>query len=394
MLSLTKRKEAKTMISGFQNSTILLPKEGFKRTSLTISKGVISSIGEGKGIVIPAGLYVGPGFIDEHIHGSDGYDAMDGKKESIDAIRRALPQDGVTSFCPTTMTMGEKDILQALSVINDAVKENAKDGSRILGPHLEGPFISPVYKGAQSEEAIKKGDPQLMAKFYEACPSIKEVTFAYEENGKELLAYLVKKGILPSIGHTNCPPELLKEGIAEGIRCSTHTYNAMRRFTHRDVGVVGEVLLDERVTCEVIADLIHVAPDAIKLLYKCKGLDHIVLITDSMEAKHLPEGKYALGGQDVFVKDGAARLADGTLAGSVLTLNKAVKNAKEVLGLSLAEAVQMASFNPARNLSLEDRFGQIKKGYHADFAVVDDNLEVYLTIRDGEIIYKRPGFAY
>jgi N-acetylglucosamine-6-phosphate deacetylase len=381
------------MIKGFENSNIYVAGRGIQKTSLTVSKGLISSLGEGEGYTFPDNLYVVPGFIDEHIHGSDGHDVMEGRRESLDIIRRALPQDGVTSFCPTTMTMAEDDILRALKAIEAVMEENPQDGARILGPHLEGPFISPVFKGAQKEENIRRGDVALMEKFYEACPHIQEVTFAYEENGGDLLRYLVEKNIVPSLGHTNCDPELCKKGIGAGIRCATHTYNAMRRFTHRDVGVVGEVLLDDRVVCELIADLIHVAPDAIKLLYKCKGPEGVILITDSMEAKHLPEGKYALGGQDVFVKNGAARLADGTLAGSVLTLNQAIKNVKDVLGLRLTEAVDLATKNPAKNLSMGDHLGSIQKGFAADFAVVDQDLNVYLTVRDGCLIYVKPGFV-
>lgn len=383
------------MIQGFKDSLIAVDGErDFVRTSLTLKNGVIASIGSGEGVRLPQGLFLIPGLIDEHIHGSDGVDSMDKDPESVKKIARSILQDGVTSFCPTTMTMGEEDIEIALANIAAAKKTEKKDAARILGVHLEGPFISPVFKGAQEEKNIRSCDLALLKKFYAICPDIKEITFAYEENGEAILPFLKEHQIVASIGHSNCDPELLKKGIANGICCSTHTYNAMRRFTHRDVGIVGVVLLDPRVDCELIADLIHVSPDAIRLLYKCKNQDHVILITDSMEAKHLPEGTYALGGQDVYVKDGAARLLDGTLAGSVLTLNKAVKNAKDVLGLSLREAVDLASKNPARNLHEDKRLGAIRKGFAGDFAIVDQELNVYATIREGEIAYRKEDYSW
>ena len=376
-------------IQGFVDSNIDVAGRGIVKTSLRIEKGKIAALGQGKGLHIPSNLIVVPGLIDEHIHGSDKADVMDAKTTSLDTIRRALPRDGVTSFCPTTMTMGKTAILAALKVIHDEIQNDDGTGARILGPHLEGPFISATFKGAQKEEDIRPCDVALMEEFVLACPEIKEVSFAYEENGKDLLRYLQKKGILASIGHSDCPPDLLKEGIEEGIRCVTHTFNAQRRFTHRDVGVVGIAMLDERLRCELICDLIHVAPDAVRLLYKCKGKGGLILITDSMEGKHLPDGHFALGGQDVVVKNGAARLADGTLAGSVLTLNHAVKNAKEVLGISLPEAIDLASKNPAENLGLGHEIGSIQTGYRADFAVIDESFNVYLSVRDGEVIYQK-----
>lgn len=382
------------MIKGFKDSNIYLGSEKIVKTSLRVEDCHISALNEGEGITVPNNLLVVPGFIDEHIHGSDGADAMDGKPESLNTIRTAIAQDGVTSFCPTTMTMDKDTILRALKTIDRAMKDDLGDGARILGAHLEGPFISPVFKGAQKEENIRPCNASLMREFLQACPGIKEVTFAYEQNGGDLLALLNEKKIVPSIGHSDCPSDLLKEGIQHGIRCATHTYNAMRRFTHRDVGVVGIVLTDPRVKCELIADLIHVCPDAIRLLYQCKGPSGVILITDSMEAKHLPNGTYALGGQQVEVKDGAARLHDGTLAGSVLTLNQAVKNARDVLGLSLGQAIDLASKNPAINLGVDQEVGSIALKHAADFAIIDQQFNVYATIRDGAIIYQKADYPW
>jgi len=384
------------MIKGFKNSNIYFHGNGFYVGSLSIDdKGLISSITStnGEGLSVPANLFVVPGFIDEHMHGSDGFDVMDGKRSSLQKIAEGIAKDGVTSFCPTTMTMDETTILNALSNIAEGISKPFVNGARILGAHLEGPFISKVYKGAQEDRFVIPCNVEMMKRFLAVCPHIREVTFAYEENGKSLLPFLVERGIVPSVGHSNCSSALLKEGIDGGITSATHTYNAMSPLKHREAGVVGRVLIDDRVRCELIADLIHVSSEAIEVLYRCKK-DRIVLITDSMEAKHLPNGEYSLGGQKVLVKDGAARLSDGTLAGSVLTMNKAVLNAMDVLKISLGEAVDMATFSPAKNLHLENEIGSIAVGLRADFAIIDHECNVYATIKDGEIVYRKEGLEW
>jgi len=384
------------MKRGFRDSTIYIHGLGFRRACLSLSpEGRIISFEsvQDSDFVVPNQLFVVPGFIDEHLHGSDGFDVMDGKRSSLETIAKALPRDGVTSFCPTTMTMSEDRILGALRNIEDAVNNPFIGGARIIGAHLEGPFISSVYKGAQEARYVRRCDPLLMARFFAACPHVKMVTFAYEENGKQLLSFLNAYHIVPSIGHSNCTSLLLKEGIDTGITCSTHTFNAMSPFKHREVGVVGRVLIDDRVNCELIADMIHVSQEAIQLLYRCKK-DRIVLITDSMEAKHLEDGVYSLGGQKVYVSQGAARLKDGTLAGSVLTTNKAIKNVKEALSIPLSEAVDMATLSPARNLHLENEIGSIEIGRWGDFTVIDEECNVYATFRSGDLIYKKEDYSW
>ena len=177
--------------------------------------------------------------------------------------------------------------------------------------------------------------------------------------------------------------------INNGFTTSTHTYNAMKGIHHREIGTLGAVMLDDRVKCELIADLHHVSAGAIRLLYKAKGKDGIILITDSMEAKGLPDGMYQLGGNPVVVKEGTARLENGTLAGSILHLNEGVRNVKNVLGLTLEDAIDLATINPARNMGLDKEIGSIKVGKRADFAIIDSNVNVYKTIRDGKIIYSK-----
>jgi len=384
------------MINGFIDSNLDLDAVGIKKTSLLVKNGLISEVGnnpEKSLINVPNDLFVVPGFIDEHIHGSNGFDVMEGNYDSLHTISKAILMDGVVAYCPTTMTMSKDEIIKALTNINEYIKKNPLDTAKVLGAHLEGPFISKKYKGAQEEINIKKCDVNLFKEFEDVCHSIKEVTFAYEENGKELLRYLVSKNITPSIGHTNCKAELLKEGIEEGISCATHTFNAMSPFLHREVGTVGTVLLSDKVNCELICDLIHVCPDAIRLLYKCKG-KKIILITDSMEAKHMKDGIYALGGQKVIVKDNAARLSDGTLAGSILTMNKAIKNIRDVLSLSFTDAIDLATINPARNIHEDKHLGSIKAGKNASFAIVDKDFDVKATIVNGEILFKKEDYSW
>ena len=204
-----------------------------------------------------------------------------------------------------------------------------------------------------------------------------------------MVEYLVNNNIVASIGHTDCTSSLLKKGIEEGITCSTHTYNAMRGIHHREIGTVGQVMLNDKVNCELICDLHHVSLDAIKLLFKNKGKDKIILISDSMRAKYLSEGNYTLGGLPVIVKDGTARLHDGTLAGSILQLNNALKNIQKPLNLTIEEASDLVSKNPSRNLHLDHLIGSINEGKYADLTIVDKDFNIYMTIVHGKIYYNK-----
>lgn len=382
------------MIKGFLNSPTLLPGKGIVKTNVILDGDTIKSISstpltisKEDFIELPEDLILVPGFIDEHIHGSDGVDTMEGTFSSLHLIATSLLQDGVTSFCPTTMSMNKESILKALSNIHNYIHNDPQDGSRVLGAHLEGPFISKTFKGAQDEKDIIPCDVSLFKSFQTACPEIKIVTFAYEENGDELLEYMVKENITASIGHSNCCSKMLEKGIKKGISCATHTFNAMSPLHHREIGTVGGVLFSDTLRCELIADLIHVSPNAIKLLHKCAD-NRLILITDSMEAKHKKEGIYSLGGQKVIVKEGAARLENGTLAGSILTMPQALKNMKETLNESFENLINMASIIPAKNLKIDDTYGSIEVGKKADFVVIDSSFNVKATIVGGKILYK------
>lgn len=375
-------------MKGFKNAKVYLHGKGIVNCSVAVENGRIAAIGDNlpiseeyafKGVVLP-------GFIDRHVHGAGGADGMDGSAESLSVISKNLIKEGTTSFCVTTMTQSEENIVKALN----AVKEFKSDYARVLGVHLEGPFISEKYKGAQPEEYIKKPDKRLMERFLAASGNkIKIVSLAAEqENAKELITFLRQKGVAVSVGHSTAKFEEVKKAVEWGASSITHTYNAQTPLHHREAGVVGAALLIDELYCELICDLVHVCKEAVAVLVKNKPKDKVILITDSMRAKHLPDGESELGGQKVFVKDGQARLADGTLAGSVLKMNEAIKNIVEKVGVDFCTAVDYATVNPAKSLNLFDEIGSISVGKRADFALLDDNFNVNATIINGEVVYK------
>lgn len=379
------------MITGFVNANIYVEGKGIIKTSLTVKKGkIVSFEAPENGITLPENLIVVPGFIDKHVHGANGSDSMYPNMEAILNIASTIAKEGVTSFLPTTMTQDEASIKKALENIKNYINSNNENGSRALGVHLEGPFISVKHKGAQVEEAILKCSVEKFKEFNDICGGyIKEVTLAPEEDGLPLCEYLHSQKIVASLGHTDATCEQVIEASKHGATSMTHTYNAMKPLHHREAGSVGGAFLCDEISCELICDLIHVCKDAIRVLYKMKGNKNVCLITDAMEAKHLPDGMYKLGGQDVIVKDKAARLPNGTLAGSTLKMNEALKNISSVLNLSIPEAVDLATINPARVLYIDKEKGSIALTKDADFAVIDKDFNVYMTVREGKVIYQK-----
>jgi len=379
---------------GFTGTTLVYP-DHVGTGDLSWENGCfcLSSDSKDGYLTLPPDFLVAPGFIDEHIHGAGGTDTMDGTIAALENIAKSLPQEGVTSFNATTMTMDENSIIKALRNVK-AYRAAPHEGARLIGAHLEGPFISPKHPGAQDPSKILPCDVQTFQTFEKASgDAIRIVTFAYEENGKELLSYLRGHGITASIGHSDCLSGLLKEGLDGGISSVTHTYNAQRGFAHREVGIVGTALLDDRLHCELIADLKHVSPDAIRLLFKCKKKGSVILISDSTEGKFLAPGEYELGGQKVEIFDGVARLEDGTIAGSVLSLNKALANAAALAeGYSLSDLINCVSLNPAKNLGLDKDYGSLEQGKKADFVVMDYEFRVFLTCVGGHIVFVDPKF--
>ena len=382
------------MIKGFEQVNVYVEGLGIVKKTIKVEDGKIAKICDCKDkegfIKLPDNMIVVPGFIDEHIHGSATADNMDATLDAARTISKTIASEGVSSFLMTTMTEPEDHIEKAMVNAKNFIENPEYVGAKAIGLHLEGPFISVKHKGAQPEESIRKPNVEIF-KHYQALSgnNIKEITFAYEEDGKALANYLRDTGVVGSIGHTDATCDQTLEAIKEGVSCATHTYNAMKPLHHREAGTVGACLLSNDIYCELICDLIHVSPNAIRLLYKCKGKEKIVLITDAMRAKHMPDGEYSLGGQPVFVKDGAARLENGTLAGSILCMNVALKNMQSVVGTTLEETIDFATANPAKNLHIFDKKGSIKEGKDADFAVIDKDFNVYMTVSEGHIVYKK-----
>ena len=351
-----------------------------EKGSILIENGKIKEINpltyDHEEILDADGLYLSPGFIDVHIHGAGGFDTMDGTIEAINNIAKIIVKHGTTSFTPTTMTVSIDDIHKSMEVIKK-LKENGTDGAHVLGAHLEGPFINPEAIGAQNPDYLLPPTISAYTEMVKGCEdAVVSITLAPEVPGaKELIKYISNKGIVCSIGHTKATYKEAMEAIECGVCHSTHLYNAMPPLNHRNPGVVGATF-DSDITTETISDGIHISYPALRIAYKQKSTDNVLLITDAMMACSMPDGEYSLGGQEVTVIDGAARLKNGALAGSVLTLDRAVNNVYKNSSLPLHEIVKMASYNGARHCKVHDHKGQIKEGYDADLILFDDNINV------------------
>ncbi len=329
-----------------------------------------------------AGRYLSPGFIDVHIHGCLGNDTMDDNESSLRSISKSIAATGVTAFLPTTMTMGFPMIERSINRIR-ALMEDAP-GASVLGCHLEGPFISEEYKGAQDGRYIRRPDFKTIEGLSDV---IRIITIAPEEEGAgEFIESCVSQGIVVAIGHTKASYEQAMRAIRKGASHITHIFNAMTPLNHREPGVVGAAM-DSSVVCELIADNIHVNPAVQRILLKVKGVEGIILVTDAMKACLLEDGEYELGGQRVVVKNEEARLPAGNLAGSVLTLDKALRNFTANTGIGLIDAIKTVTENPARVLKANDRKGSIDIGKDADFALFDDSFNIYATFVKGKKVY-------
>jgi len=362
------------------NAKIVTDKEVLEGYVLTFDKEIISldrEVPKEVEIIDARGLYLSAGFIDIHIHGSNGYDVMDATKEALDGISKSILETGTTSFLATTMTMSQEQIAKALKNVQEFKKQ---DGARLLGVHLEGPFINPTKHGAQDPQHIQKPNMELIEPFIDV---VKMITIAPEvEGGREFIEYINENfpHILLSIGHSNASYNEAKESFSWGVTHATHLFNAMNPLHHREAGVVGAVLEIDDVSCDIIADLIHIHPSFFKLLYRVKK-EQIILITDAMRAGCMKCGVSEIGGQKVRVKDGEARLEDGTLAGSVLKLNDALKNFYKHTEISLPELINMVTTIPAKKLGLN--VGVLEKGYMADLVLFDKSFGVYESYING-----------
>ncbi|MPM09488.1 N-acetylglucosamine-6-phosphate deacetylase [bioreactor metagenome] len=380
-----------------RNIKIITPSEVLIGYEVLVKQGKITKIDlqenmqniEFDEIIDGKGQYLSPGFIDIHNHGNSGYDFMDSTIEAIDSIGKYHLQNGVSSYLGTVLTQSYENIVEAVK--NIANYENKENSSQILGIHLEGPFFSHSKKGAQPDKFIRDPDIIFIKELIKISDNkLKMVSIAPEKDGAlELIRYLKEKNVAVSMAHSNATYEEAMNGINNGVTISTHLYNGMRSFNHREPGIVGASLTDDRVCCELICDRIHLHDAAIKLALKAKETDKAVLVSDAMRAAGLKDGEFELGGQKVMVINGEARLSDGSLAGSTLNLNKAVYNMVKFLNVPIHEAVKMASLSPARAIGVHVNKGSIEVGKDADMLLLDDNVNVSCVIKGGNVIFKK-----
>lgn len=376
------------------NGRIVTPHEVIEGKALMFDQKIVglvdpATVPADAEVVDARGLLVIPGLIDIHTHGYQGSDASDGDFEGLKAMAEGFARNGVTSFLPTTMTLGLDTLRTAFDQIRRAMRESAQDdwmGAQILGVNSEGPFINVARKGAQPGEYVIPAD---MAFLKENADVIRMFTVAPEvaQNMDAIREMTRDTDVCVSIGHTCATYEQAKAAFDAGARNVTHLFNAQTGLQHREPGVVGAALTDDRVYCELIADTFHVDKGLYPLVSKMKG-DKLVVITDSLRAAGLAEGVYELGGQAFTLKGIECRLMDGTIAGSILTMNHGVRNLLDNTNLTISQAVRAGSLAPAECIGVAAKKGSIEVGKDADLAIVTDRFEVVQTLLGGRTIYR------
>lgn len=324
-----------------------------------------------------------PGFIDIHTHGAGGYDVCDGTLEAIEAISKFKMEEGSTTYCPTTLTLSQPQLQKSIEAVA-AYKKDVKY-AKVAGIHLEGPFVSHDYLGAQNPEYARLPDFREVEALHAISP-IAIVTYAPElESGLDFTAQLAALGIIPSAGHSAATCSCIRDAEKVGLKHLTHFCNQMTPLHHREIGMVGAGLMDEDLMIEVICDKIHLSEDMLRLIFKLKSKDKIAVITDSLAATGLEEGDYEIGGLPIYVRDGAARLKHNDhLAGSTLRMNIALKNLAEVTLLPLEKLIQTTSYNQAQSLGI-DNLGKIEPKYKADLVLLDKDFQVRMLMIDGVV---------
>lgn len=387
-----------------RDATIVFPDHVATHCDMLIVDGVIGAVGYN----LPdendcdpyyfSGDIIIPGLIDTHVHGAGGCDIMDGTAESLVTMGQALLREGTTAFLGTTLSSSIDQLLHVLKNV-DSGRKDARDPSQaeLLGVHLEGPFLTAAYKGAHVGEyippSILGGDVRILTQLVNAYPElIRILTFAVDRmDGTELIAFCQSHGIIPSAGHTAADYMAMSHAATAGIQRITHAFNAMPGIHHRKPGPMTEGLLNDDIELELIADGVHVHPAILEMAFRLKPLDKVTLVSDGTRAVGMPEGEYELGGQMTTVKNGIARLSDGTIAGSAYPLLQGIRTMVQVLNHPLHEALRFASLNPARALKVAHRLGSLEPGKDATFVRLHSNLTVKQVWIQGELVVEGSG---
>jgi N-acetylglucosamine-6-phosphate deacetylase len=375
---------------------LITPVEWIEAPMVVVEDGHITALRSRSDAEIPAGqllnfpdLILAPGFIDIHIHGGAGRDAMEASESALAQIERQLIKHGVTAYLPTTVTASQEKILKALGGLGKLIATTNKNQGRAtpFGIHLEGPFISHVKRGVHPPQDLLPPSPQTLDRFWQASAgNIRMMTIAPELPGApETIRYACTLGVHSSLGHSNATYQEAQSGISAGADHATHTFNAMRALDHRDPGILGAVLENDELTADIIADGIHVHPSVLNMFLRAKGVDRAILITDAISATGMPDGIYSLGGLEVQVNNGRCEY-QGKLAGSVLTLDRAIRNVMSFAGWRLQETVKLATLNPAQRLGISDQRGLLATGRRADLVVLTPEGQVAHTIIGGEMV--------
>ncbi|MCX6998756.1 MAG: N-acetylglucosamine-6-phosphate deacetylase [Candidatus Sumerlaeota bacterium] len=382
-------------IGSFSCRRLYTPAQCLEYAKVEISKGRIVAIHSG-GKISPSDLNAShlnasPGLVDLHIQGCGGYDFLDGSPEAVRIIRYTALRGGCTSLLATTTFPDTSDAFARLSAIVQAIRAGREngEGARIIGIHLEGPFLNPEKRGGFGINYIRKAD---MADFRQAMEivgdDLRMMTISPEMEGAlEILRECVAHGIRISLGHTTATYDLARKCFEMGANHVTHLFNAMNGLNHREPGLVGAALEDERVFTQVIPDGVHIHPAILRLIYRIKGAERLCLITDATAPCGLPDGSEIEGvGGRITIRDGAVRLPDGTLAGSALLMSEAVRRMHHLAGVSLNDALRMATLTPATAIRMEREIGSAERGCMADFILFDDELRIHYIILGGRVI--------